>query len=679
MRRFARLFGIWMVVVLAALLGACNHKGETVEPVENTSSELSSIDSVMWRQPDSALVMMLAFSRSPVAKSLDGFEEHYCQMLISELLFKNDYGQSNRESLRRAVAFFDSIVEVDDSNSRRVAERNQNVFFDARAHYINGVGFFEQNDLVSACSEYFRALEMMESHFDDNELTGNKALFLTYSYNRLMEIFSSQYMMDPAIFCGERALLFCRINPTSSTGVANILYRLGKEYDKMNEVVKAGQCYSQALESLTGTNSLVYRDIVSSKALLDYKTGNTAKSSIDQLKYIASRSDAENERLNRYFTIGGIFFEEGLLDSVVFYLKPVFENSEDDGLRVQAANYLCVVFDSMDDKEQTDVYLRFLTDHKKSLEESQALVSKLEGLYKTYTSQKQEKEYEEKREKTIRKTITVVIPIALTIAITIVVLARLRRKKMEAERLIIHKEKEILRQDLQQREERVNALEKALNRQCEESLQRRTSFLNEAICQHILNLVHGKHFTARDSSFMHRIALKEEDLKLLKEAVARHYGGFDNVLLNKCPVLKPADLSLCHLYLLGLNEGEIGALRNRTYSAIRKQNDSLRKKLGLEVGLSEYVWEVIEGLYAIGSVAQNEAAPQKSTLNNTLKGTKSRIVEIITGNPNVTIPQVASQLGLNPRGIAKHFKELQDKGIIRRVGPDRGGHWEVVE
>lgn len=28
--------------------------------------------------------------------------------------------------------------------------------------------------------------------------------------------------------------------------------------------------------------------------------------------------------------------------------------------------------------------------------------------------------------------------------------------------------------------------------------------------------------------------------------------------------------------------------------------------------------------------------------------------------------------------VARHIKTLQEKGIIRRVGPDKGGHWEIL-
>ena len=69
----------------------------------------------------------------------------------------------------------------------------------------------------------------------------------------------------------------------------------------------------------------------------------------------------------------------------------------------------------------------------------------------------------------------------------------------------------------------------------------------------------------------------------------------------------------------------------------------------------------------------------KSTLKSALKGTRKDIVRIMSESPYVTIPQIAEQLKLNVRGIAKHIKNLQNEGIIKRIGPDRGGHWEVIE
>ena len=67
-----------------ALTGTPSQRGMASRMLEN-------IDSLMWRQPDSALKMMLEFAGSEAADSLDEFEGHYCQVLVAELLYKNYY------------------------------------------------------------------------------------------------------------------------------------------------------------------------------------------------------------------------------------------------------------------------------------------------------------------------------------------------------------------------------------------------------------------------------------------------------------------------------------------------------------------------------------------------------------------------------------------------------------
>ena len=86
-----------------ALTGTPSWRGTTAHEA------LEEIDSLMWEQADSALKVMMEFAGSPEADNLNEFEGHYCQVLIAELLFKNDYGQSNREEVLKAVGYFDSI------------------------------------------------------------------------------------------------------------------------------------------------------------------------------------------------------------------------------------------------------------------------------------------------------------------------------------------------------------------------------------------------------------------------------------------------------------------------------------------------------------------------------------------------------------------------------------------
>lgn len=736
MNKCLNVIGILLVLLLFPY---CS--GERAQRPEgqgsNAHATLAGIDSLMWRQPDSAFVLLQGFVVGPEVKTLDTFDWHYCQVLISELLYKNYKQQSNRNDLLLAVDFFDSLT----ANIHGMSSQERNTFLDARAHYINGVGFYERGDVVQACSEYLKALEVMEGYFEEKALTGKKAQFMANTYNRMGDLFSEQFMMESAITCYENALVYCKIESTSPIGISNILYRIGKQYDKMNEIDKARQYFGQALEYMPNTDNLVYRDLVSSKAVTDYQYGVEIAQLLEELRRIIPQCDNETERLLRFMTIGTLFYEEGNYDSSLYYLIPVFENSDNRLSQMQAAEYLRNVYDSIGEFGKADVCVRFLADHKKSEGENKALVSKLEDLFKAYMNQRQKKEAEEAREKSIRETIEIVVFITALSILAILVIAKQKskqllkkqqeetdrvleeteqehekelrlwqavadktleetekkhEKELETERLAYQKKQEALQQDLQEKEAHVNVLEKALIQQRDEAEQRRMAFLKEPICEAILNKAKSKQITTRDVAHELGIALKDEELERLGEAVAKYYDGFDHVLLSQCPNLKHGYLALCHLYLLGLSESEIAALKNVSYSAIRKQNESLQEKLGVDENISAYVLRIAEGLCGTPNVEQenqidmdlqrtteeNSGQPmemeQESSLKSSLKSSQ-KILELISASPSITISEIADRLGMTTRGVDKNIKRLKEQGVIRRVGPDKGGHWEVIE
>ena len=167
------------------------------------------------------------------------------------------------------------------------------------------------------------------------------------------------------------------------------------------------------------------------------------------------------------------------------------------------------------------------------------------------------------------------------------------------------------------------------------------------------------------------------------------------MLLSQCPGLKQSDLTLCHLHLMGLGEGEIAALRSRTYSGIKKQNESLQEKLGVKGSVAELVLKVAEGLCgnqidtqidAIDGTRpqkrgwildKNDRLVQESGMKNMQKSMQ-KIVMLISASPDITLSEMASQLGMSRNGVDKNIRKLKEQGIIRRVGPDKGGHWEVI-
>lgn len=50
---------------------------------------------------------------------------------------------------------------------------------------------------------------------------------------------------------------------------------------------------------------------------------------------------------------------------------------------------------------------------------------------------------------------------------------------------------------------------------------------------------------------------------------------------------------------------------------------------------------------------------------------------LIKEHPSITTREMAENLGMSHAGIVKVVKKLKDKGQIKRIGPDKGGHWEV--
>ncbi|MCD7884003.1 MAG: ATP-dependent DNA helicase [Lachnospiraceae bacterium] len=61
-----------------------------------------------------------------------------------------------------------------------------------------------------------------------------------------------------------------------------------------------------------------------------------------------------------------------------------------------------------------------------------------------------------------------------------------------------------------------------------------------------------------------------------------------------------------------------------------------------------------------------------------LNPTRQRIVEEMRNNPNVTLPQLTSMIGLSYKTIEKNVSYLKKNKIIDRVGSNKNGWWRVL-
>jgi tetratricopeptide (TPR) repeat protein len=571
---------------------------QQIEPQgSSVHAALAEIDSLMWRQPDSAFALLLQFVGSPEADGLDTYNGHYCQLLISELLYKNDCEQTNRQDLQKAVAYFDSIMQVPEPVEGPSFKRN--VFLTARAHYITGVGYYERDSVVEACAEYLKALETMEEHHEEQELVGKKAQFMTYIYNRLGDMFKEQLLAEPAIACYKQALFYCRREPTSKYGIPVLLYNLGIQYDIVDQTDSAALYYDEALANMPDFDNLHYRDLVSNKAIFAfYNLDYSSDSVIKILKQLVTLSADEEERTTRLLTLGHILFEDKQFDSSRVYLETLFEQEEEDiTSQLMAAECLSSIYQMEGDSVKAHKYASFLAGFTMSEIEKKKEVSRINEMFKNHLAQKQEKQAEVNREKAIKKVIKIIIPIVVVIVVVIVVMAKLRSKKLlrqqqeeadrsiEAERQAHRMEQAAMSGRLKRKNEEVRELKDQIKKM--DDLAAKTemaaSFNEEPICRLIMERVHEGQFKSKIDYIIYKdSALDKQQLLDLRLAVDRHFGQFTIRLKKTYPELTNSDLDYCCLYLLGLTDADIAALMQRTYNTVFERNRKMRKIFGSE-------------------------------------------------------------------------------------------------
>ena len=66
---------------------------------------------------------------------------------------------------------------------------------------------------------------------------------------------------------------------------------------------------------------------------------------------------------------------------------------------------------------------------------------------------------------------------------------------------------------------------------------------------------------------------------------------------------------------------------------------------------------------------------------NSTRGEKTRdiILRQIRNNSNITMSELAPAVGISSKAVEKQIARMKKDGILVRIGPDKGGHWEIVD
>ena len=58
---------------------------------------------------------------------------------------------------------------------------------------------------------------------------------------------------------------------------------------------------------------------------------------------------------------------------------------------------------------------------------------------------------------------------------------------------------------------------------------------------------------------------------------------------------------------------------------------------------------------------------------------QERIVHLISLNKWISIKELSEKVGIAEKNIENNLSKLKIKGLLTRIGPDKGGHWEIIE
>lgn len=61
-----------------------------------------------------------------------------------------------------------------------------------------------------------------------------------------------------------------------------------------------------------------------------------------------------------------------------------------------------------------------------------------------------------------------------------------------------------------------------------------------------------------------------------------------------------------------------------------------------------------------------------------LTSNQQKIMELIRKHKDISARELSKQVGISQRKTEDKLAKLKKKGILKRVGPDKGGRWEIT-
>jgi ATP-dependent DNA helicase RecG len=97
-----------------------------------------------------------------------------------------------------------------------------------------------------------------------------------------------------------------------------------------------------------------------------------------------------------------------------------------------------------------------------------------------------------------------------------------------------------------------------------------------------------------------------------------------------------------------------------------------------EYGSKEPNFEILSGGFAVTVFAIDYSENTTEETDNLLKSSE-KILKLIMDNPQISQSEIAEIIGITADGAFWNIKQLKAKGLLKRIGADKGGYWKVIK
>ena len=79
-----------------------------------------------------------------------------------------------------------------------------------------------------------------------------------------------------------------------------------------------------------------------------------------------------------------------------------------------------------------------------------------------------------------------------------------------------------------------------------------------------------------------------------------------------------------------------------------------------------------------GKVGERVGEKVGEKVGESITVNQEKIIKQIRLNKYISARELSNELGISQRKTEENISKLKQKGIIKRIGPAKGGHWEIT-